>query len=450
MGNKETQKSGDNSTNIKTNGDVSVTNHYGLSYEDTKEVIADTVRAEMRKYGEKARGIMGPRKSGLLESLYDGLTSLTDEEKKAIEEPDVLLALVDALKAACRQKDIDTRKTLANLVIKRIKAESNKTIKGIVYNEAITTVNKLSLDQLKILSLSYILNRTMNEHILSWENFDEYLNNKIIPFLNFTDTITQYQHIEYAGCGRVESFVGNMSTRNLRENYSFLFMDKINADEIKNIFDVYTIHVYSSQPDHDIVKNAVSNTVFLYKKNDNQLEFIIKSDDSTLKNIEITDFTTLEKINGIMNSSVTRNNQICLTAPKMQELKRVLQNDLVYMNNSTYEMRHIQPLLAYDKKNDNYVIKAINKKALEEFLNKSPISGIVKNKFVSLYASKIISEKDVIKRITEKTKSGKLLCDVLSRSQIGKLQLTSVGLAIGATYYEQVTGDKLNIDIWIN
>ena len=41
------------------------------------------------------------------------------------------------------------------------------------------------------------------------------------------------------------------------------------------------------------------------------------------------------------------------------------------------------------------------------------------------------------------------LTSVWKDTQIQNMNLTSVGIVIASTFYEQVTGDRINIDIWI-
>ena len=40
--------------------------------------------------------------------------------------------------------------------------------------------------------------------------------------------------------------------------------------------------------------------------------------------------------------------------------------------------------------------------------------------------------------------------ELLEKSNITNLSLTSVGIAIGASHLEQTTGEKIDIGIWIN
>ena len=52
------------------------------------------------------------------------------------------------------------------------------------------------------------------------------------------------------------------------------------------------------------------------------------------------------------------------------------------------------------------------------------------------------------KKFIEETDSGIMILD--KSGNLGQLTLTSVGIVIAATYYEQVTGKKIDIEIWIN
>jgi len=60
------------------------------------------------------------------------------------------------------------------------------------------------------------------------------------------------------------------------------------------------------------------------------------------------------------------------------------------------------------------------------------------------------SNDEIKKKIIEETSVGKELLELWEKSNLKHLSLTSVGITIGASYFEQTTGEKIDIGIWIN
>ena len=107
-------------------------------------------------------------------------------------------------------------------------------------------------------------------------------------------------------------------------------------------------------------------------------------------------------------------------------------------------------IVALDPKEDKYFIKFKNKSELEEYFKKKNIDDETTKKLVSIYESHIKNNDEIKKKIAEETEIGKELLDMWEKSSIKHLSLTSVGIAIAASYFEQTTGEKIDISIWIN
>jgi hypothetical protein len=107
-------------------------------------------------------------------------------------------------------------------------------------------------------------------------------------------------------------------------------------------------------------------------------------------------------------------------------------------------------IIVLDIKEDKYLIRFKNKTELENYLKEKKIDDEITKKLVLIYESHIKNNNEVKKKIADETDIGKELLDLWEKSNLKHLSLTSVGIAIGASYFEQVTGEKINIDIWIN
>jgi len=259
---------------------------------------------------------------------------------------------LEAAKISGRKQNTELRNLLANLVICRIKNDKSgrEELKNIVYNEAISTINKLTVDQLKIITLCYLLRYTCYKGIVSWENFNDYLNNLIKPFLGFKNTNAEFQHIEYAGCGSTS--IGSVDLfKGIRLNYAILFLNLIPKEKIEAL---------------NIPENIKKEIFLLDSKEDRYfMEF----------------------------------------------------------------------------QNEGYLVEYLEEKSKDEELNKQ---------ICDIYNSSIKKEDEVREKINKESEIGKTLLDLWYKTSLKNLSLTSVGIVIAATYFEQVTGEKIDIDIWIN
>jgi hypothetical protein len=108
-------------------------------------------------------------------------------------------------------------------------------------------------------------------------------------------------------------------------------------------------------------------------------------------------------------------------------------------------------LLRFDIAEDKYFVRVKNADELKKYLEKKDIEEQKITQFVSLYKRNIKDSNEVKRKITEETDIGNLLLALWEdKSNLPHLSLTSVGIAIAASYFEQIVGEKINIDIWIN
>lgn len=324
----------------------------GLTYSEAKDLIVSVVDQKLIAFKNEAEAIYDGRVNEFKKSLTEKIKDLPEEEMVKLKEPDTQLTLLEAAKISGRKQNDELRNLLANLVVSRIKNDKTgkEELKNIVYNEAISTINKLTIDQLKIITLCYLLRYTADNRIVSWDTYKHHLNTHIKPFLGFKNTHAEFQHIEYAGCGSIG--IGGWDFTNIyKSQYSFLFFNLVEKKQIDDL------------------------------------------------NLPI-------------------------------EIK--------------------QEIVALDTKEDKYFIRFKNKTKLEEYSKEKKIDEDNIKKLTSVYESHIKNNDEVKKKILEETEIGKELLDIWEKSALKHLSLTSVGIAIGASYFEQTVGEKIDIDIWIN
>jgi len=174
-------------------------------------------------------------------------------------------------------------KNLSSLITQRINND-DEDLKRIVYDEAISTIGKLTIDQLKIITLCYLVKYTSYSGIVSWETYKTYLNTHIKPFLGFKNTNAEFQHIEYAGCGSIG--ISSWDVINIhKQQYSFLFSNLTEKDQVDNL----------TLPDEIkkeiVVLDTKEDKYFIKFKNKTELEKYLKkkkiNDEITKKLVSI-------------------------------------------------------------------------------------------------------------------------------------------------------------------
>lgn len=107
-------------------------------------------------------------------------------------------------------------------------------------------------------------------------------------------------------------------------------------------------------------------------------------------------------------------------------------------------------VLVIDTKDNRYQIRFKNKIELEKYLKDNKVDEKICERLMSIYESNTQSEGEIKKKILEETSVGKELIELWENSDLSHLSLTSVGIVIGASYFEQTIGEKININYWIN
>lgn len=278
--------------------------------------------------------------------IADG--KLTQEDIEKFADPDVQYILKESTVTAARNGQEYLHNNLSNLVIGRIK--NNQTdIKKIVYDQAIQTVSMLTANQIKILTLVYIITKVSFNNIPTIEKLDEIYTKYVSPFLDFRDSQTDYQHIEYSRCGSMVSILSTNLSEIIKKEYSFWFHNGVSADDLKE---------------------------FKYDKNLTQKLFIGESPDMKF---------------GFLKPSL-----------------------------------------------------------MGETLTEWKLDEVSKKELVDLYYRKLMGDDKVKEIFCEKISVGKILYEKWQSTAIKSFKLTSVGIVIAASNFEQILGEPLNIDIWIN
>ncbi len=226
-----------NSPGYYTKSKNKITINNGLTYTEAKNLIDSVVNQRFVEFKYEAESKYNERISKFLLKLKWQIDGLPENEILKLKEPDTQLTIIDAAKISGRKNEIELSELLAILVIKRLKNDTNgnEDLKNIILNEAILTINKLTINQIKIITLTLLLGNLENGKINTWDSLNEYLNTSIYPFTNFNNNDIEFQHIVYSGCGSI-GFGGPNLIDNFHSAYRNLFID-IDKSEYKDLFD---------------------------------------------------------------------------------------------------------------------------------------------------------------------------------------------------------------------
>jgi len=230
------QKSGDNSTNLQAGRDIIINEGNKIALYSIEEVAKQLMGSVFGELPADTKLQIETNQKSYFQSLSENLVKIAkqgEELKKVIDSPDFQYISKTATISASRSSSKELHNNLSSLIAQRINSD-NEDLKRIVYDEAISTIGKLTTDQLKIICLCYLLRYTMYQGIVSWGAYNNYFNANIKPFLSFKNTEAEFQHIEYSGCGSVG--IGNWDfIRIHKSQYSFLFLNLVEREQIDNL-----------------------------------------------------------------------------------------------------------------------------------------------------------------------------------------------------------------------
>jgi hypothetical protein len=226
------QKSGDNSTNLQAGGAITVNNNSVALY-SIEEVSKQLLASVFGELPDETKLLITQNQKSYFQALTENLQKVVkgaEDVKKIVDSPDFQYISKTASISASRSSSPDLHKNLSSLIIQRVNF-NNEDLKRIVFNEAITTIEKLTTDQLKILTLCFLIKRTKNNGLLDLDQFKQYVNQKIKPFVDFKRTTAEFEHLAYTGCASI-SIASNDVVSIFKSNYSSVFPDDTRPEEI--------------------------------------------------------------------------------------------------------------------------------------------------------------------------------------------------------------------------
>jgi len=206
----------------------------GVTDMKTIEVMACGFIATMYPHTEMALNRLRLNGMKFLALLNNELKDLPKEKLEKFSEPDVQIALRNAIKAASKRNSSDVHKTLAKLLSDRVQ-DSNQSIVELTLDESIEAVAKLDSNLIKILSLSFIISRTKYMNLPDRDVLFKKLSLIFDSFKEITVSAARFEYLESISCGKSLQIRSGDLMPILSKNYAHLFIKDIPIEQVESL-----------------------------------------------------------------------------------------------------------------------------------------------------------------------------------------------------------------------
>lgn len=229
----QTQTASEQSVAIQAGNNVTV-NMSGMSYLEVRTLVEDTSKLIFNRLAGEARDTMRCRIEEITLNIIEKVFLNNPNAYEKAKDPDFQCALQTVLIEYGRHGDKDLGELLVDLISERSR-EEDRSLRQIVFNEAMTTASKVTHAQIMTLSLIYLLRHNNLPHVQNHEALGSFFDTHIKPFSRgFSANILTYQHLEFTRCGASGHNDLPLPTI-LKYYYPGLFQEGFSPEEIEKI-----------------------------------------------------------------------------------------------------------------------------------------------------------------------------------------------------------------------
>ncbi len=232
MKSKQSQKSGNDSKNYQVAGDLNIN---GLGYSDVKQIAIDVFQNNFEKLSKVAYKTALDRAEKITIKFLDMLKKEYPEGIRQAEYPAFQRTLFNVQKEYAITGNENNGDLLVNLLIDRTK-QGERTLEQIVLDEAITTIPKLTKEQIGTLSVIFLTKRVIyDDDNCNTEKLINILIQYYQPFISdLSKNINCYLHLEYASCGKI-SIAGESIIESFKKHYGGVFNKGFDKEQLNTI-----------------------------------------------------------------------------------------------------------------------------------------------------------------------------------------------------------------------
>lgn len=211
------QKSGDNSNQVVIHGDVST-----LPSEQQIRTLALGFIATNFPLVEDALLKLRLNAIKFLEKLEEQISSMSEEERQKLSEPQILQALEKAIRSAAYSGNEEINSILGQLFAQILKSKNNQFF-DMVISQSIEIAGKIDFNSIKILAILFILGQT-RRHFLERSEFYSFLKGVAKEFADINITNARITFLQSVACLTVIPFIETNSIEFIDKNYRYLFL----------------------------------------------------------------------------------------------------------------------------------------------------------------------------------------------------------------------------------
>lgn len=222
------QSSGDNSQNIQVAGNLII----GITEQRAKEIAIEIYKDNFIKLSSEAHEVAINRVEELVDDFLIKMHERNPQNLDSLKDPGMQASLYTAQKEYAKTGDKNLEETLVEMLVDRASLK-NRDLKQIVLDESISTVSKLTSQQLDILTLVFILTRTQNHTLNNLISLDKYVKSTILPFVaSITKEKSSYEHLVYSGCCIFQGIAFDENLENIiRDRYKAFFLNGFTKEQ---------------------------------------------------------------------------------------------------------------------------------------------------------------------------------------------------------------------------
>lgn len=183
--------------------------NYGMSMEQTKTIVHELFENNFPKLRLIAEEEATKNMLRFGDKLAERLQIYTKDNSRIVSSPDFQFTLSKAIETAARFDNPDLHDFLVKLLSEKIECKNNDS-KSLILSECINAIGKLSLNQLNILTFSFMLLEYPHKLTFeTWDMYNVYFEENVRPFMGFENNQIDFKHLEFVGCTRFDPGFGD-------------------------------------------------------------------------------------------------------------------------------------------------------------------------------------------------------------------------------------------------
>ncbi|MFE9100161.1 LPO_1073/Vpar_1526 family protein [Actinomadura geliboluensis] len=237
------QSSGDNSVVVQAGGNV---NLHGPSYGEVRQIALDLLRANFIEVQGIAKKTVDARFNELVDIFLKKM-STAGVDLSVMQDPDMQYSFAIAGREYARSGDEEQKRILLELLLNKSSAKA-RSLKSIVFGEAISTVGRLTSSQITALAANYSVHHLAEGSIATHEELTKALRLGILPFKEgFLIDEIDARHLAYAGCIQNTYFIPRFGLI-FQDKFPRLFQSGIDESEMPQDWNAFKNEVFAPSP----------------------------------------------------------------------------------------------------------------------------------------------------------------------------------------------------------